>query len=136
MSSFDLGQALSSGTLIAPQAWDGDADLTTADAQALDTANAEGVAVIVNTGAVTGSTAIEIAFHEGDEADFTVNADSEIATKYVVDSPAMDGTANASYVHSIKTNKRYLKVVVSRSGTSDAALSVTGVLGMLANSPS
>lgn len=135
MSSFDLGQKLRSAVLIAPQAWDGDADLTTSDALAVNVANVEGVAVQVSTGAVTGTNEIEIAFHEGDENDFTVAAGNKLDDKYVVKSPTMDGTDNASYVHSIKTNKPYLKVVVSRDGSQAAALSVNAVLGYLANVP-
>jgi hypothetical protein len=135
MSSFDLGQQIRSAVLIPAQAWNGGDALTTADAQALDVANAEGVAVIVNTGAVTAGADIEIAFHEGDADDFTPASGNAIDDKYIVNSPEMDETENASYVHSIKTNKRYIKVVVSRDGTDAAAVSVTGVLGYLANAP-
>lgn len=135
MSSFDLGQQIRSAVLIPAQAWDGDAALTTANAQALDVANAEGVAVIVNTGAVSAGADIEIAFHQGDADDFTPGSGNLIDEKYIVNSPEMDETANASYVHSIKTSERYLKVVVSRGGTDAAAVSVTGVLGYLANAP-
>lgn len=135
MSSFDLGQKLRSSVLIAPQAWDGDADLTTSDALAVNVANVEGVAVQVSTGAVTAGANIEIAFYEGDENDFTVGSASELDEKYVVNSPEMDDTANASYVHSIKTNKPYLKVVLSRAGSDAAAVSVNAVLGYLADVP-
>lgn len=135
MSSFDVGQQLKSGVLIPAQAWDGGDNLTTANAQAVDTANAEGVAVLVSTGAVVGDNEIEIAFHEGDADDFSVAEGNKIDEKYIVNSPEMDGTDNASYIHSIKTSKRYLKVVVSREGTEAAALSVSAILGYLANAP-
>lgn len=135
MSSFYLGQLIRTGVLIPAQAWSGGADLTTSDAIALNTSNDEGVAVVVETGAVTAGANIEIAFHEGDSADFTVGEESEIEAKYIVNSPVMDDSANASYVHSIKTNKPFLKVVVSRTGTTAAALAVTGVVGHLANAP-
>ena len=135
MSSFDFGQQIRTGTLIPAQAWDGDGDLTTSDALALNTANDEGVAVVVTTGTVGAGADIEIAFHEGDEDDFTPADANEIDSKYVVTSPEIDDTDNASYVFSIKTSKPYLKVVVSRDGTDAAALAVTGVVGYLANSP-
>ena len=135
MSSFDFGQQIRTGTLIPAQAWDGGSDLTTSDALALDTANDEGVAVVVTTGTVAEGADIEIAFHEGDEDDFTPADANEIDSKYVVTSPEIDDTNNASYVFSIKTSKPYLKVVVSRDGTDAAVLSVTGVVGNLANSP-
>lgn len=135
MSSFDLGQLLRTGTLIPAQEWDGGTALTTSDALALDTSNDEGVAVVVTTGAITAGADITIAFYEGDENDFTADAESEIDDKYVVNSPDMDDTENASYVHSIKTNKPFLKVIVSRDGTDAAALAVTGVVGNLANNP-
>lgn len=135
MSSFDLGQQLRSEVLIPAQEWDGDADLTTSDALAVNVANVEGVAVQVATGTVAGSNDIEIAFYEGDENDFTVDAESKIDDKYIVNSPEMDDTSDAAYIHSIKTNKPYLKVVVSRTGSEAAAISVSAILGYLANAP-
>ena len=135
MSSFDFGQQIRTGTLIPAQAWNGGTALTTSDALALNVANDQGVAVVVTTGAITAGADIEIAFHEGDANDFTPAEANEIASKYIISSPEMDDTANASYVHSIKTSKPFLKVVVSRDGTDAAALAVTGVVGYLANSP-
>lgn len=135
MSSFDFGQQIRTGTLIPAQAWDGGANLTTSDALALNVANDQGVAVAVAFGAITAGVDIEIAFHEGDSADFTVAEGNKVPENYIVNSPAMDDTANASYVHSLKVNKPYLKVVVSRADTVAAALAVTGIVGNLSNSP-
>jgi hypothetical protein len=135
MSSFDLGQQIRSSALIPPQAWDGDADLTTSDANAVDVANVEGVAVQVSVGATTGENNIEIAFHQGDSDDFTPGAGNLIDDKYIINSPEMDDTESASYIHSIKTSERYLKVVISRDGTQAAAISATAILGYLANAP-
>jgi|AntDeeMinimDraft_5_1070356.scaffolds.fasta_scaffold00325_23 hypothetical protein len=135
MSSFDIGQQLKSAVLLPPQVWDGDAALVTSDALAVDTAGAEGVAVQVITGAVAGATEIEIAFYEGDTNDFTADSSSEIDARYVTDKPTMDDTANASYIHAIKTNKRYLKIQITRSGTNAATLSANAILGHLSNAP-
>ena len=135
MSSFDFGQRIRSGTLIPAQAWNGGDALTTSDALAFDTQGAEGIAVLVNFGAITAGVDITIKFYEGDANDFTVGEASELDSKYVINSPAMDDTANASYTHSIKTNKRYLKVEVSRDGTVAADLSVAAIGGHLSKAP-
>ena len=135
MSSFDFGQQIRCGTLIPAQAWNGGTALTTSDALALNTANDEGVAVVVTTGAVVAGANIEVAFHEGDSDDFSPASANEIDEKYIITAPEIDATDNASYVFSIKTSKPYLKVVVSRDGTDAAALAVTGVVGYLANTP-
>lgn len=135
MSSFDFGQTIKSATLVPAQAWDGGTALTTTDALAFDTQGAEGIAVLVNFGAITAGVDITMKFYEGDANDFTVAEASELDSKYIIKSPAMDDTANASYLHSIKTNKRYLKVQVSRAGTVAAALSVAAIGGHLTNSP-
>lgn len=135
MSSFDFGQKIKSAVLIPAQAWNGGTALETADALAFDTQGVEGVAVVVNTGAVTAGADLVIKFYQGDADDFTVAEASELDAKYVIKSPEMDDTANASYVHSIKTSKRYLKVQVSREGTDAAALSVVAIGGYLSKIP-
>lgn len=135
MSSFDFGQKIKSAVLISAQAWDGDADLVTADAQAFDTQGVEGVAVNVSTGAVTAGADLVIKFYEGDAVDFAVAEASEVPSRNIINSPEMDDTANASYVHSIKTSKRYVKVAVSRAGTDACALAVNAVGGYLSQIP-
>jgi hypothetical protein len=132
-TSFDL--QLKGSVLILPQAWNGDANVTTADAQALDTAGAESVGVLFTTGAVTSGADIVIAFHEGDAANFTVASGNKIPDARIISSPAMDETANATYFHRFKANKRFIKAVVSRAGTHAAAICAIGVLGHLDNKP-
>lgn len=135
MSSFDFGQKIKSAVLVPAQAWDGGTALTTADALAFDTVGVEGLAVVVNFGAVTAGVDITMKFYQGDANDFTVEEASEVPSKYIIKSPAMDDTANASYTHSIKASKRYVKVQVSRAGTVACDLSVVAIGGFLSEVP-
>lgn len=133
MASFDFGQKISSGHLIPPQAWNGGTALTSA---AVDLQGFEGVAVLVYTGAVTAGANLEIAFHQGDADNFTPGAGNLIPESRIIQSPAMDDTANATYIHSIVPgNHRYLKVVISREGTDAAAVSASAILGHAVNIP-
>lgn len=132
MASFDLGQTLKADHLIAPQAWDGGTALTSA---IVDTQGAEGVAVLVRTGAVTAGADLTIKFHEGDASDFTPGSGNEIPAARIISSPDMDDTANSSYVHSVVPYERYIAVVVSRTGTDAAAVSASAILGFLAKNP-
>lgn len=125
MTSFDP-RFVALGHLIPPQAWNGGADLTSA---ILDTSGYESVGVSVHVGATTDNTEIVITFHEGDASDFTPDSDNKLASDNVIESPTMDGTEDATYLHAVKTNKRYLAVIISRSGTSAAALGAQAILG-------
>lgn len=135
MSSFDLGQKIKASTLIAAQAWDGDADLTTADALAVDTAGAEGVAVVITTGVVEADADHVIEFHEVAATTTAPGAGNKIPDSRIVKSPDITATDNAAYVYAIKPNARYLKVVLKSATDKNAALAVTAILGYLSEVP-
>ena len=133
MSSFDAGQQIKTVTLIPAQAWNGAADLTTATG--ISVAGAEGVAVVVTTGAVEAEADHVIEFYEGDVATFTAAAGTKLDDSQVITSPEIGATDNATYVYSIKMNKEFLKVKLSSATNKDAALAVTAVLTHLSNVP-
>lgn len=133
MSSFDAGQQIKTVTLIPAQAWDGDADLTTATG--ISVAGAEGVAVVVTTGTVAADADHVIEFYEGDADDFTAAAATKLDDSQVIASPEIDATDNATYVYSIKMNKEFLKVKLSSATDKAAALAVTAVMTHLSNVP-
>lgn len=131
-TSFETGRSIRSQNMIPPQAWDGDAALTS---DALDIQGAEGASVQVHAGTVAAGADIEIAFHEGDASNFTPGSGNLIAEGNILNSSEMDATDNVTYIHSIRPTKRYVKVVVTREGEDAAAIAVQGMLGLLSNYP-
>ncbi len=130
-TSFDFGQKIGSAPLIAPDTY-----TAAENSVAVDTSDFEGVAVVAQVGAVTvtdiAATPLELKYFEGDDTTFG-NA-TEVDAKYVIKNPEIN-SADACFVASVKTNKRYLFVQLQAPDNGGATLAVSAALGYPDNMP-
>ncbi len=130
-TSFDFGQSIGAEPLIAPDTY-----TAAENSVAVDTSDFEGVAVVTQVGAGTitdiSATPLELKFFEGDSNVF--GEATELESKYVITNPAIN-SLNASFVASVKSNKRYLFAQLQAPANGNAKLAVGAILGYADNVP-
>lgn len=114
------------------QAWNGGTDVTSA---VVDTAGAEAIAFVLNTGTVAAGADLGIKIHEGATSTFTAAEANEVPDARIQAAPEVDATDNKAYVFRFKPNARYVRFVISRADTDAAAISAVVIKDALADNP-